>query len=162
MISVFLAIIPQLSTVNKDNQQIGSDSETYVEWITLLHQTETPQDFLKTAFIDLVQGDRPLSLLILFLFTTIIDAPLLDSVEYAPIILGPALVLVVYFFTRELTRNETASLFAASLTGLGYFQISMGIYAGFYANWIALVVGYSSLIFFFRFNEVAVKRRSSQ
>ena len=139
LFSISLALIPHLSTLNKDNQQIGSDSETYVEWMTQLQQSKNLQDFLKSAFIDLMRGDRPLALIFLFLLTTIIDAPILDTIEYLPVILGPALVLVIYFLTRELTSNETASLFAAFLTGLGYFQVSIGIYAGFYANWIALV-----------------------
>jgi hypothetical protein len=34
----------------------------------------------------------------------------------------------------------------------------MGIYAGFYANWIALLFGYLSLIFFFRFLRTPCKR----
>ena len=155
--SISLALIPHLSTLNKDNQQIGSDSETYVEWMTQLQQSKNLQDFLKSAFIDLIAGDRPLTLIFLFLLTTIINAPMLDTIEYLPVILGPALVLVIYFLTRELTSNETASMFAAFLTGLGYFQISVGIYAGFYANWIALLVGYSSLIFFFRFLRTSSK-----
>ena len=45
----------------------------------------------------------------------------------------------------------------AFLTGIGYFQVSIGIYAGFYANWIALILGYSSLIFFFRFLRTSSK-----
>jgi hypothetical protein len=150
LISIALALIPQLPTVNKDNQQIGSDSEAYVEWITSLQKERSMQDFLY-AVLQLHQGDRPLSLIFLFLVTTFIDAPTLDTIEYLPVVLGPALVFVVYFLTRELTSNETASLFAASLTGLGYFHVSTGIYAGFYANWIALLLGYTSLIFFFRF-----------
>ena len=158
LFSISLALIPQLSAVNRDNQQIGSDSASYEEWITSLRQATTLQKFFDTALSQLgLQGDRPLALIFLFLLTSVIDAPVLDTIEYLPVILGPALVLVVYFLTRELTLNETASLFAASLTGLGYFQVSMGIYAGFYANWIALLLGYTSLIFFFRFLRKSTK-----
>ena len=158
LFSISLALIPQLSAVNRDNQQIGSDSAAYEEWITSLRQSTTLQKFFDTALSQLgLQGDRPLALIFLFLLTSVIDAPVLDTIEYLPVILGPALVLVVYFLTRELTLNETASLFAASLTGLGYFQVSMGIYAGFYANWIALLFGYTSLIFFFRFLRKSTK-----
>jgi hypothetical protein len=158
LLSITLALIPQLPTLNKDNQQIGTDSDIYVEWITSLQQAKSVQDFLKIALSELgLHGDRPLTLIFLFLVTTFIDTPILDTMEYLPLVLGPALVFVVYFLTRELTSNETASLFAASLTGLGYFQISTGIYAGFYANWIALLVGYTSLIFFFRFLKTSSK-----
>jgi hypothetical protein len=158
LFSITLAFIPHLSSLNKDNQQIGSDSESYVEWMTHMKQSKNLQDFLKSAFIDLVRGDRPLSLIFLYLLTTMIDVPVLDTVEYLPVILGPSLVLVIYYLTRELTSNETTSLFAAFLTGTGYFQVSIGIYAGLYANWIALVVGYSSLIFFFRFLRTSSKK----
>jgi hypothetical protein len=152
LFSISLALIPQLPAVNKDNQQIGSDSDSYEEWITSLRQAETTKQFFETALSKLgLHGDRSLALIFLFSLTSVTGAPALDTIEYLPIILGPALVLVIYFLTRELTTNETASLFAASLTALGYFQVSMGIYAGFYANWIALLLGYSSLIFFFRF-----------
>ena len=158
LFSISLALIPQLSAVNKDNQQIGSDSDSYAEWVISLQQAKNMQEFLETALSQLgLQGDRSVALLFLFLLTEIIDAPVLDTIEYLPVILGPALVLVVYFLTRELTSNDTASLFAAFLTGLGYFQVSMGIYAGFYANWIALLLGYSSLIFFFRFLRTSSK-----
>lgn len=149
ILSISLALIPHLSTLNKDNQQIGSDSETYVKWMIQLQQSKNLQSFLKSAFIDLTGGDRPLTLIFLFVLTAIITSPTLDTIEYLPVILGPPLVLVVYFLTRELTSDETASIFAAFLTGLGYFQISIGIYAGLYANWIALLIGYSSLIFSF-------------
>jgi hypothetical protein len=152
-----LVIIPHLPTLNLENQQIGSDSETYVRWMDILQQSNNLEDFLKLAFIDLMGGDRPLTLIFLFMFTSNIDAATLDTIEYFPVILSPALVLVVYFLTRELTSNETTSMFAALLTGLGYFQISIGIYAGFYANWIALLVGYSSLIFLFRFLRTSSK-----
>lgn len=158
ILSVSLALIPHLSTLNKENQQIGSDSETYVKWMIQLQQSKNLQNFLKSAFIDFTGGDRPLTLIFLFLLTLITNTPpTLNTIDYLPVILGPALVLVVYLLTRELTSNETASLFAAFLTGLGYFQISIGIYAGLYANWIALLVGYSSLIFFFRFLRTSSK-----
>jgi hypothetical protein len=157
LLSISLAIIPQLPTVNKDNQQIGSDSLTYVEWISSLKQEKTLLNFL-LATLQIQNGDRPLSLVVIYLFTSIIDAPPLDIIEYLPILLGPALVLVVYLLTREVTHNETTSLFAASLTGLGNFQVSLGIYAGFYANWIALLVGFLSIIFFFRFLRSPRKR----
>jgi hypothetical protein len=157
LISICLALLPQLPPINKDNQQIGTDSFFYVEFIVSLQQSENLQDFLKTAFIDLHRGDRPISVIFMFLLTTFIDAPVLDTLEYLPIILGPSLVLVVYFLTRELTSSETTSLFAAFLTGIGNLQVSIGIFAGFYANWVALIVGYASLVFFFRFLKTSSK-----
>ena len=70
-------------------------------------------------------------------------------IEYLPIILGPSLVLAVFFLTRELTSNDTTSLFASFITSLSFHTL-IGVYAGFYANWFALIIGYSSIAFLFR------------
>ena len=80
------------------------------------------------------------------------------TVEYLPLILGPALVLVIYWLTRELTSNETMSLLAAFLTSATSFHILIGIYAGFYANWIAVIFGFLSSVFLFRYLKKAEKR----
>jgi hypothetical protein len=65
-------------------------------------------------------------------------------------ILSPALVLAVYFLTRELTSNDVASLVSSFLTAVS-FHILIGIYAGFYANWFALIIGYLMFVFLIRF-----------
>jgi hypothetical protein len=98
LFAISLALIPQLSPVNKDNQQIGSDSESYAEWVISLRQAKNLQEFFETALSQLgLAGDRPLALISLFLFTAIIYVPTLDTIEYLPVILGPVYVLVIYF-----------------------------------------------------------------
>jgi hypothetical protein len=71
-------------------------------------------------------------------------------VEYLPIIFGPSLILVIYFLTRELTSNDNVSLFAAFITAIS-FHMLIGIYAGFYANWFALIIGYLAFVILFKF-----------
>ena len=73
-----------------------------------------------------------------------------EVIEHFPLILGPGLVLALYFLTLELTRNEKIALIAAFL-GAVSFHTLVGIYAGFYANWLALIVGYISIVFLFRY-----------
>jgi len=79
-----------------------------------------------------------------------INADLKDTIEYLPLILAPSLVLATYFLTREITSNDTTSLIAAFLTVVS-FQTLGGIYSGFFSNWFALVFGFISFVFFFRF-----------
>jgi hypothetical protein len=55
--------------------------------------------------------------------------------------------------TRELTSNDIASVLSAFLTAISS-QTLIGIYAGFYANWIALIIGYLSFVFLFRYLKV--------
>lgn len=151
LLSIIIAIIPHLPTVNENNQQVGVDTGYYVTWVNGLNNSTSIQDFFYQAFV--VQGgngDRPISLIFLFMLNKLTNADLFFTVEYAPVILGPALVLAVYFLTRELTSNDTASLLAAFLTAVSFHTL-IGIYAGFYANWLALVFGYISFVFLFRF-----------
>jgi hypothetical protein len=152
LISISLVIIPHNPTINKNNQEIGVDTHYYVEWIAPLMSSNNTQEFVHQAFtVQGHQGDRPIALIFLFAIVTLIDIHNASYIlDHVPLILGPALVLVVYFLTRELTSNEVSALFASFLTAVS-FQMLVGIYAGFYANWLALIIGYLSVIFLFRY-----------
>src|SRR4029079_3115766 len=71
-------------------------------------------------------------------------------IEYFPIILIPFFILVVFFLTKELFSNDTTALFAAFLSGVS-FHLLIGVYAGLFANWLALIVGYFAIILFFKY-----------
>lgn len=150
-LSIVIAIIPHLPTLNADGKQVGVDTGYYVNWINALSKTTNMQDFLYQAFVQQSGGDRPLSLLFLYALHSLTGADLFSTVEYVPLILSPALVFVVYFLTREIVAtNDKIPLMAAFLTAIS-FHVLIGIYAGFYANWLALVIGYAAFLFFFRF-----------
>lgn len=155
LLSIIIGVIPHLPTVNVDGQLIGVDTPYYAAYLNELKNSQSAQDFIHQAFIVHGNGDRPISLILMFAFlqqmTSLgngIDSAI--AIEYLPLLLGPSLVLVIYFLTRELTTNDLTSLLAAFLTAIS-FHVLIGIYAGFYANWIALIFGYLSFIFFFRF-----------
>jgi hypothetical protein len=116
-----------------------------------LAKSKSAYDFAYQAFIVQGQnGDRPLSLIFLFLVYHIVGGNLSEVLEHSPIILGPGLVLALYFLTLELTRNEKIALIAAFLGAVSLHTLA-GIYGGFYANWLALIVGYISIVFLFRY-----------
>jgi hypothetical protein len=152
LLSVAITLIPHLPTINRDNQRIGVDTDYYVNWVNALMHSNNVQDFIRHAFV--IQGnagERPLTLIFLFTIVKVVNANPFYILEHVPIILGPALVLVVYFLTRELTSNNNiTSLLAAFLTAVSS-QILIGIYAGFYANWFALIIGYLSFVFLIKF-----------
>jgi hypothetical protein len=162
ILSVVLVLIPQHPLINRDNQQIGDDSETYVAWIGDLAESKNVSDVVYQSFVsqgsvvyqDFVSpgstGDRPLSLILLFLFYQVAGANNISVVEHFPMILGPGTVLAFYFLTKELTRNEEIALIAAFLGGLSLHTL-MGIYGGLYSNWLGLIVGYISIAFLFRY-----------
>src|SRR5829696_5281708 len=148
ILSIVLVLIPQHPLINKDNQLIGSDTPSYVTWIGELAKSKNVSDVVYQAFISQGNnGDRPLSLIFLFLVYQVAG---LEVIEHFPIILGPGIVLAFYLLTLELTRNEKIALIAAFF-GAVSFHTLIGIYAGFYANWLALIVGYISIAFLFRY-----------
>ena len=150
LLSVALALIPHYPTINSDNHQVGSDSLDYVNTLTRLAQSSTPQEFIKQVFTAPLSGDRPFTMLFLHMISKIIPTDLFYIVDHLPIILGPALVLAVFFLTRELTSNDTTSLLASFITAVSFHTLN-GIYSGIYANWIALIIGYLSFVFLIRF-----------
>ena len=150
LLSVTLVLIPHLPIINSDNLQVGVDTHYYVDWVTALIHSSSPEEFLHQAFVTQNGGDRPITLIFLFTLTKIVPINLVDTIEYVPLILGPALIFVVYLLTRELTSNEVTSLFSAFLTAVS-FQTLIGIYAGFYSNWLAIIIGYLSFVFLLRF-----------
>ena len=151
ILSIVLVLIPQHPLINKDNQNIGVDTEYYVHWIGELAKSQNVSDLIYQAFVVQGQsGDRPLSLLFLFFVYKVVGGNLSEVIEHFPIILGPGTVLAFYVLTLELTRNEKIAVIAAFF-GAVSFHTLIGIYAGFYANWLALIVGYISIAFLFRY-----------
>jgi hypothetical protein len=86
----------------------------------------------------------------MFLVYQVAGGDLSEVIEHLPIILGPGIVLALYFLTLELTRNEKIALIAAFFGAVSFHNLA-GIYAGFYANWFALIIGYISIVFLFRY-----------
>jgi hypothetical protein len=151
ILSVVMVLIPHHAAINSNDQQIGVDTLYYVQWVNELVKTKDPQEFITQAFVTQQHGDRPLTLILLYSIAKIIHSDdFFYVIEYLPVILGPGLVLVVYFLTRELTSNDIASILASFLTAIS-FQTLIGIYAGFYANWLALIIGYLSFYFLIKF-----------
>ena len=70
-------------------------------------------------------------------------------IEYSPALFAPLLALVTFFLTRELTGNDKISIVASLLSAIS-FQTLIDIYSGYYANWLALIIGYSAFGFLVR------------
>jgi len=76
------------------------------------------------------------------------------AVEFLPAVLGPLLVMSTFLFVREGQQSErmagVASLFSAFS-----FNATVGMWAGFYANWLALAEAYLFLAFLLGFFRTA-------
>ncbi|WP_148680970.1 hypothetical protein [Candidatus Nitrososphaera gargensis] len=153
-ISMMMVIIPHLPAINNDNQHIGVDTPVYNLWLNELSGAKDVQEYFGKAFVEINGGDRPLSLILMLAFQELIPAGNENNsdlrLEYLPLLLGPLLVLTTYLLTRELTMNDKTSLLAAFLTSVSY-HVLIGVYAGFYSNWISLICGYLAFFFLLRF-----------
>lgn len=151
IISSCMALIPHQEAVNFDNKDVGVDTHFYVEWTKILLNSDSAEQVAKELFINIQHGDRPLSLLFFVGVAKILPtANLSYAFDHVPVILGPALVIVIYLLTRELTSSKLIALLSAFMTSIS-FHVLVGIYAGSYANWMALIAGYLSMMFMFRY-----------
>lgn len=153
--SSLITLIPlYVSSINDQDYRGGVDTDFYVRWTSDLINVSLSNgtsELLNQVFVVASNGDRPVSLLFILGIAQAAQAMgISNAIDYIPTILAPLLVLSVFFMTREMTLNFRASLFAALLTTMS-FQILIGIYAGYYANWLALIIGYSSIGFLFRY-----------
>jgi hypothetical protein len=150
LLTLVIGLIPHQPQINLENRQIGVDTDYYVKWINGLTHAADYREFIHQVFVVQSFGDRPLTLIFLFTIAKILNVvDFYSIVEHVSLILGPLLVLVVFFLTRELTSNEKQALLASFLTSIS-FQVTVGIYAGFYANWFGLIIGYLSFVFLLR------------
>ncbi|HYL67328.1 MAG TPA: hypothetical protein VEU72_09310 [Nitrosopumilaceae archaeon] len=150
LFSVALSLVPHYPAINNNNQQVGADSAYYVIFLRNLMDSKDPSGFIHQAFVGISGGDRPITLIFLYGLAKMIPGDLSVTVDHLPMILVPMLVLSIFLLTRELTSNDNMSLFAAFLTAVSA-QTLIGIYAGYYANLFALVIGYLSFVFLIRF-----------
>jgi hypothetical protein len=152
LLAVTVAMIPHLSSVNKDGMVIGTDTKYYIRFLETMADSSGYDEVIYKAFVIVVTGDRPISMLFFFwLASTFYQDNYYFLLEDLPFILGPMLVLSIYFLTLGITRNHLISIIASLLTIPSHILI--GIYAGLYANWFSLIWGYLAIAFMFKLLE---------
>lgn len=149
IVGIIVAFLPHFTVTNPYNDRLGVDTPRYVQWLKVM-QNQTLTSSIQAAFKDLSFGDRPLTLIILYLITAFTKADSFQVVEYSPVFLTPLLIVVTTFLTREITGNAKIAIIAAFLTAIS-FQTFAGIYSGFYANWLALIFGYLAFALLIKF-----------
>jgi hypothetical protein len=148
-LSVFIVMIPHL---DGQEHRVAEDTTIYANWIEPMKDSKDIYELIRVAFTEILgasTGDRPLSLLILFGLSSVFDTVFAFEIVL-PGFLAPMLVLIMYFLVKELTGNSIASFFSSFTTAVS-IQVMMGMYAGFYATWIALIFGYLSILFTLRY-----------
>lgn len=152
VLSSGIALIPYQPALNEDNRLVGVDTNQYTLLISnLTESSDQGLEKIQRQLFSVVGGDRPLSLFLMFLAVKITNSEdISHTIDRSPVLLAPMLVLSVYFLTRQLVSNYATPYLAAFLTAISS-QVLIGIFAGFYANWVALIIGYFCLGYLFKF-----------
>lgn len=146
IVSVFLALYVYLPFVNPYFFIVSVDIPYYEKWLQSLEKTN-PLTFLNLIFSRVPNipnqiGDRPLVLLLLSFYNFLNVNPKI-FLAYMPAILAPSLVTSVFLTFRKVWSDKEAFI-AAVATAFSPFIMS-NIYAGFYANWVAMIFLYPLL-----------------
>ncbi|RMF31916.1 MAG: hypothetical protein D6752_01180, partial [Candidatus Nitrosothermus koennekii] len=139
-LAIILPIYPYIPTINSDASTVSVDEKYYLQW---MEEMNASNDIFRDAFSSISKGDRPLTLLLLYALEHV---GLYDlTVRVIPIILSISLVIVTYYLIRAYTNNR----YLASLSGLFSilsYHFVVGMYAGFFANWLALLTSYLAIL----------------
>ena len=150
VLAIVMTFIPHIQS----EHPIGVDTIQYAEITdTLLRPGTSAETLFWQLFNEYSDGDRPFTILLILPIVLSLSPYLstVDSIELVlPMILAPSLSMAIFFLTREITKNEVLAILSAFLTMISP-QFLIGIYAGFYANWLALILAFISSTFMFMF-----------
>ncbi|OLD05354.1 MAG: hypothetical protein AUJ07_01585 [Crenarchaeota archaeon 13_1_40CM_3_53_5] len=147
--ALFLAVIPYRPDLNTTGSPVGIDLHWYIEWISPM-LSRPPQEALSYAMGVASGGSRPLLLIPVYLVVSTGAVSLVQALEALPAVLGPLLVLSVYFFVREAFGDGKLAGIAGLSTAFSFY-ITVGIWAAYYANMLGLSVGFAFLTILFRY-----------
>ena len=138
--AVLLALIPYRHDLNPSMTPIGIDAHYYIDAVNQMLQ-RAPAAAASYAMGNAWAGSRPLLLIPMYLTAATGLVSVNQTIEALPVILGPLLAVSTFIFVREGSRNERVAGVASLFSALS-FNVTVGLWAGFYANWLALAEAY--------------------
>lgn len=142
--SLVITFYPYLPRLNVDTHPIGVDIPLYEKWLLKIGNGDWSSVFAKSFF---EYPDRPFSLFAMYLLKAISGLSASTIAQFFPLILSPFLVFAVYFFVQETIDSDCLPALAAFLS-VSSFHVSVGMYAGFLSNWMAIIELYLFMGFF--------------
>lgn len=133
--AVFIAYYPYVHLPN--GTLVGSDSAAYYGWLTQL-AVKGPLAAFET--------DRPLPNLLMYSIQWATGSQPETVVRITPMILAVLLNLAVFWFVKQGTKDEHLALTASILSTFS-FQTTIGLFAYFAANWLAIIESLLMLVF---------------
>ena len=136
-VALFLGVVPFRPELNPAMTPVGVDAHYYIEWVNGMLQ-RSPWNAISYAMSSASFGSRPLILIPMYLAVASGAVTTIQAVDSLPAILGPLLALSTFLFVREGQQSEKVAAIA-SLFSVFSFITTVGMWAGFFTNWLALV-----------------------
>jgi len=142
VVSLVVVYYPYAVAINPKGSFVGVDFIRYASWLDLM-SSRSFWDALSYVFTER-PADRPFSALFHYFFKGATGISSSDAVKLAPLLFSPFLVFSVFLFVRELAADDNLAVLAALISSTS-FSATVGMYAGFLANWFALPMVYLGL-----------------
>ncbi|MGA2308611.1 MAG: hypothetical protein ABSG57_03555 [Candidatus Bathyarchaeia archaeon] len=134
-VAAFIAYYPYVHLPN--STLVGADSMDYLKWLN-----NATQKGPLTAF----DTDRPFPILLMYAVQIATGSSPETVVRLMPTILAICLSLAVYWFVKVGTKNELAALMSSLFSSFS-FQVTVGLFSYFIANWLAIIESLLLLVF---------------
>jgi hypothetical protein len=132
-----LPIIPYFPTINPEFKPVSVDILFYSRWLdNMLTVNDWNWSTIKYAFY----GNRPLYLLLLYSLTKL-GIPKKIILNFEALLISPLFVLTVYYAAKRLSGDDLYAWLSSLAAVLG-FNMTVGIMAGYFAAWTALIPFY--------------------
>ncbi len=146
---VLLTYTPYRSDLNPAGILVGADAPLYRDWVEQM-LSRPSSEALQYAFVSGGgEGTRPLLLILLYAAASMGGMTAEQIVRSVPLILAPLLVVSSYIFVWSGLDDERLAGLVALFTSFS-FNVTVGMWAGYFANWLALVESYLFLALFLK------------
>jgi hypothetical protein len=138
LLGVFSSLYPYLPQINVWERNVGADFMRYVQKLESYNNTK-----------EIVSSDKPLTFIFLHGIQNIFRLSTKSSVLLFSSILFLSLLIGIFFLGTEVFQNKDSAIWGVFFTLCG-IQMTVGMYAYFLANILALTISFFSLFFLFK------------
>jgi hypothetical protein len=139
LLSIILPIIPYLPSINPNFKPVSVDIRYYSMWLDHMLPSDC-WSAVEYAFYGMGNGNRPLYLLLLYALIGL-GIPREVILNFEAVFIAPLFTLAIYFTAKHLSEDSLYAL-CASLAAMLGFNMTVGMMAGFFAAWTALIPFY--------------------
>jgi hypothetical protein len=138
-LSITLPLIPYIPSINLSFKPVSVDIRYYSAWLSNMLETNC-WSAIEYAFRGVDNGNRPLYLLMLYTLVSL-GIPKQVVLNFEALLISPFFALTIHYVAKRLSGSHFYALLASLAAVLG-FNMTVGMMAGFFAAWMALILFY--------------------